>query len=160
DNTTYKFSVQAGENGFDVLADRTLHGNTKRDTLGLDFFESAEYNLIGQLAAKLDGLIGEEGAIVRGEKSQSVDNFAQAVEWLMNETKRGLSIQRYKGLGEMNAEQLWETTMDQGSRRLLNVRIEDAQAADEVFTTLMGDQVEPRRDFIESNALQVSNLDI
>ncbi len=160
DATTYALKVEQSENGFDILVDRTLHGNTRRDKLGIDFFESAEYRVIGDLAAKLHGLVQEDASMIRGEKSKSVANFAQAVEWLMGETKRGLSIQRYKGLGEMNAEQLWETTMDQGSRRLLNVRVEDAVAADEVFTTLMGDHVEPRREFIESNALQVSNLDV
>ena len=160
DATTYQLSVSEGEGGLDVQIDRTLHGNTRRETLGVDFFESAEYKVIGELAAKLNGLISQDGIILRGEKTKEVVNFAEAVEWLMSETKRGLSIQRYKGLGEMNAEQLWETTMDQGSRRLLNVRIEDAVAADEVFTTLMGDQVEPRREFIETNALQVSNLDV
>ena len=160
DTTSYELTVEASDSGFNVLVDRTLHANVKRHTLGIDFFESAEYNLLGELAAKLDGLIVEGGTIVRGEKSKAVTSFPQSVEWLMNETKRGLSIQRYKGLGEMNAEQLWDTTMDRNTRRMLNVRIEDAVAADEVFTTLMGDQVEPRRLFIETNALQVNNLDV
>lgn len=160
DATIYSLSVVASESGFDVQVNRTLHGNTRVDVLGVDFFESAEYGVIGELAAKLDGLIVENSSIVRGEKSKDVSDFAQAAEWLMSEAKRGLYIQRYKGLGEMNADQLWETTMDQGSRRLLNVRIDDAAAADEIFTTLMGDQVEPRREFIETHALQVNNLDV
>jgi len=143
-----------------IIITRQLHGLSRDVRLGLEFFESPEYDSLAVWGGKLEGLLDEGARIQRGERSCEIATFRQAMDWLWEEAKRGQHIQRYKGLGEMNPDQLWETTMDPATRRLLQVRIEDIVAADEVFTTLMGDQVEPRRDFIEQNALEVSNLDI
>jgi len=139
---------------------RKMHGVENIQLIQPEFFDSTEYLQLADLGELVQDLIGENARVQRGEKQQPISSFKQAMEWLLDEAKRGQSIQRYKGLGEMNPEQLWETTMDPECRVLLQVKIEDAVAADQVFTTLMGDQVEPRREFIETNALSVANLDI
>ena len=137
-----------------------VHGNLQSCVVDAEFLASGDYRQIEKTSSMLDGLLGEGAVVKRGEKQQPVATFKSALDWLLNEAKQNLNIQRYKGLGEMNPEQLWETTMDPPVRRLLRVQIDDAIAADEIFTTLMGDQVEPRRAFIENNALGVNNLDI
>ncbi|NWG30435.1 MAG: DNA topoisomerase (ATP-hydrolyzing) subunit B [Rhodocyclaceae bacterium] len=136
------------------------HGNLRVSHIDEEFLVSGDYAQLRKTASLLAGLVGNETVVRRGEKSQQVSSFAAAMQWLFAEVERGLSKQRYKGLGEMNPEQLWETTMDPSVRRLLKVQIEDAIAADEIFTTLMGDVVEPRRKFIEDNALYARNIDV
>jgi DNA gyrase subunit B len=136
------------------------HGVSQTRYIAREFFDSNEYRTIMGLAAKLKDLLGEGAYIERADKRSPVEKFSEAVEWLMAEARRGQSIQRYKGLGEMNPDQLWDTTVNPETRRLLQVKIDDAVKADEIFTTLMGDHVEPRREFIEKNALTVANLDV
>lgn len=137
----------------------TSHGLASYVTFNRDFFGSNDYRTVVNIGAKLSSLLGEGAYVQRGERRKAIVEFKEGLDWLMNETTKRHTIQRYKGLGEMNPDQLWETTMDPTVRRMLKVTIEDAIAADQIFNTLMGDAVEPRRDFIESNALSVSNLD-
>ena len=143
-----------------ITLTRMRHGNQRSSQIDDDFLLSGDYVQLRKTAQLISGLISEETVIRRGEKSQAVTSFAEAMRWMLNEAERGLTKQRYKGLGEMNPEQLWETTMDPTVRRLLRVQIDDAITADEIFTTLMGDEVEPRRAFIEANALYARNIDI
>ena len=152
--------AREGGEGYQVVVTRHTHSLARQIRLTAEFFASHEYLSLTRFGARLAGWFERGAEARRGERSQAVRNFREVMDWLMEEAKRGQHIQRYKGLGEMNPEQLWETTMNPETRRLLQVRIEDAIAADEVFTTLMGDQVEPRRDFIEQNALDVLNLDV
>ena len=152
------FNPEAGTYRLEV--NKYVHGNLQCCVVDTDFLGGGDYRQISRVSVMLAGLLGAGATIQRGEKSQAIETFKQALDWLLEEAKHGLNVQRYKGLGEMNPEQLWETTMDPQVRRLLKVQIDDAIAADEIFTTLMGDQVEPRRAFIENNALGVNNLDI
>ncbi|MGB5082151.1 MAG: DNA topoisomerase (ATP-hydrolyzing) subunit B [Burkholderiales bacterium] len=142
-----------------LVIERTYHGNARKSVLDEDFISSGDYQQLARIAQLLQGLVGPGAVIRREDKEEEISDFPQAMKWLLGEVERGAAIQRYKGLGEMNPEQLWETTMDPKSRRLLKVQIEDGIAADEIFTKLMGDDVEPRRIFIEQNAL-IARLDI
>jgi len=143
-----------------VRIERTRHGNVRLTAIDAEFVHSGDYAQIRSSAELLRGLIGVGAYVQRGERKQPVKDFAEAMHWLLAEVQKSMVLQRYKGLGEMNPTQLWETTMDPGTRRLLRVQIEDGIVADEIFTKLMGDEVEPRRAFIESNALGVRNLDV
>ncbi|MDH5534454.1 MAG: DNA gyrase subunit B, partial [Betaproteobacteria bacterium] len=143
-----------------IAIERMQHGNSRPSYIDADFLQSGDYTQIKRTAQVLQGLLGVGAYVKRGEQTQAVTEFREAIEWLLREVKRGITVQRYKGLGEMNPEQLWETTMDPKTRRFLRVQIEDGIAADEIFTKLMGDAVEPRREFIERNALGVRNLDV
>jgi len=158
----HEFSIEENrERQIFVPCIRTIHhGATTSCVFDYDFFTSGDYAYLAELYKKTGSLFGRGAYIQKGENKQLINRFADVFAWIISEAKKGLGIQRYKGLGEMNPEQLWETTMDMTTRHLLRVNIEDAVAADQIFTTLMGDQVEPRRAFIEDNALSAVNVDV
>lgn len=160
--TTYKVELHEDKEKHIWVPKVSLshHGVDRSYLINKELLSSSEYRKLTELGKKLDGLLHEGAYVKRGEKQLSIARFAEAVHWLIAEAKKGQTIQRYKGLGEMNPDQLRETTMDVEARSLLQVTVEDAVSADKIFTTLMGDQVEPRREFIESHALDVVNLDI
>lgn len=159
----YFFSIQpASDEGHAgaLVIGKQHHGLVATQVLAAPQLLGGELRQVNEMAGTLQGLLQEGATVARGGKSFAVSTFLQAQEWLLEEAKKGRTIQRFKGLGEMNPEQLWETTVNPETRRLLKVRIEDAVAADQIFATLMGDVVEPRREFIEENALRVANLDV
>jgi DNA gyrase subunit B len=139
---------------------RVVYGNIRQTRIDAHFVNTADYAKLIETAKALNGLIGEGARVTRENKTHPVKNFEEAIVWLMQEASSGIAKQRYKGLGEMNAEQLAETTMQPENRRLLRVRLEDAASSDNIFSMLMGDNVEPRRAFIEDNALFASNIDV
>ncbi|MGZ8211696.1 MAG: DNA topoisomerase (ATP-hydrolyzing) subunit B, partial [Burkholderiales bacterium] len=145
---------------FVLAINRTQHGVMRASYIDSDFLKGGDYAQIKRTAHVIQGLLREGAYVKRGEQVRPVSDFREAIEWVLGEIQRGVSIQRYKGLGEMNPEQLWETTMDPATRRLLRTQIDDAITAEEIFATLMGDQVEPRRNFIEANALGARNIDV
>jgi DNA gyrase subunit B len=155
----YRVSLHAGSPPHLVVA-RSEHGLTVEKHLHREFFNAQEYRRITDLARTLAGLIGAGAYVTKGDAREDVTDFRLALQWMLDQARKGQTIQRYKGLGEMNPDQLWDTTINPETRRLVQVRIEDALGANEIFSTLMGDQVEPRREFIERNALQVANLDV
>ncbi|UUZ78443.1 hypothetical protein LP414_15780 [Polaromonas sp. P1(28)-13] len=168
-NVTGTPAEVAGE--FDVRTDKPIlrisrrhHGNVKSSVLTQDFVHGADYAALAEAAATFRDLISEGAKVMRGEgerqKEEKISDFRQAMSWLIGQAENATARQRYKGLGEMNPVQLWETTMDPKERRLLRVQIDDAIEADRVFTMLMGDEVEPRREFIETNALRAANIDV
>ncbi len=159
-SVSYDLRAKEGEEGVELVLSKTTYGVVEATALRRDFFRSPEYRLTAKLADTLHDLIQPGAVVRRGNSEEAIESFAGAHDWLMTESRKGRSFQRFKGLGEMNPEQLWDTTVNPETRRLLKVTIEDVVAADEIFTTLMGDEVEPRREFIENNALQVTNLDI
>jgi DNA gyrase subunit B len=158
----YRVRVLATSDGGSpkLFVSRAEHGSTTEKHIHREFFESAEYRRIAELGKTVTGLLQQDAYIAKGEQRQDVGSFRQAITWLLDQARKGQTLQRYKGLGEMNPSQLWDTTINPATRRLIQVRIEDALAANDIFATLMGDQVEPRRDFIEKNALAVANLDV
>ncbi len=159
----YDASLDRGDEGGEgvrIAVHHHQHGTTTTRYIPREFFESAEYRRMASLGEQMQGLIGDGAYVERGDRRTDVSSLAEVIGWLMAEARRGQTVQRYKGLGEMNPDQLWDTTVNPATRRLMQVKIEDAVRADEIFTTLMGDQVEPRREFIETNALSVANLDV
>jgi len=158
----YRVRVVPGAEGGapKMFVARAEHGSSVEKHIHREFFDSAEYRRIAELGKTLTGLLQPNAYVSKGDQRQDIGSFRQAINWLLDQARKGQQIQRYKGLGEMNPSQLWDTTINPESRRLIQVRIEDAFAANDIFSTLMGDQVEPRREFIEKNALAVSNLDI
>ena len=156
---SYRVTLQSGPSAHLLIA-RIEHGSTTEKHLHREFFSSSEYRRISELARTLSGLLGPGSYVKKGEATQEAGSFREALHWLLDQARRGQTIQRYKGLGEMNPGQLWDTTINPETRRLVQVRIDDAHGANEIFSTLMGDQVEPRREFIERNALSVTYLDV
>ncbi|MGA2655050.1 MAG: DNA gyrase subunit B, partial [Gammaproteobacteria bacterium] len=161
-HTEFSFSLEEDEKEKLYLPKiiRHANGTARNFKLRADFFKSKEYLQLTNLGTKIKDLLEDGAFVLRKDKKQHINTFEEMIAWLLKEAKQGLKIQRYKGLGEMNPEQLWETTMDPTTRRMLKVKVQDAVAADQLFTTLMGDNVEPRREFIEENALMTENLDV